>query len=69
MPGDRAALLEQARPISIELDVRLGGGTIVLPGVTVGATTAVGAGSAVTRDPPPGVVAAGDPARVPRPLP
>ena len=37
---------------------------IVLPGVTIGDNTVVGAGSVVTRDLPCGVVAAGNPCRV-----
>jgi maltose O-acetyltransferase len=48
--------------------VWLGGGAIVLPGVTIGENTVVGAGSVVTRDLPAGVVALGSPARVTRPL-
>ena len=41
---------------------------IVLPGVTIGADTVVGAGSVVTRDLPAGVLAVGNPARVLREL-
>jgi maltose O-acetyltransferase len=52
----------------IEANVWLGGGVIVLPGVTIGENTVVGAGSIVTRDLPPNVVAAGNPARVVRSL-
>jgi len=44
--------------------VWLGGGAIVCPGVTIGAGTTIGAGSVVTRDIPPGVVAAGNPCRI-----
>jgi maltose O-acetyltransferase len=60
---------EYARPISIGDNVWLGGGVIVCPGVTIGSNTVVGAGSVVTRDLPPDVVAVGSPARVVRPLP
>jgi acetyltransferase-like isoleucine patch superfamily enzyme len=37
---------------------------IVCPGVTIGADSVIGAGAVVTRDVPPGVVAAGNPCRV-----
>jgi acetyltransferase-like isoleucine patch superfamily enzyme len=50
--------------ITVEDGVWLGAGCIVLPGVTIGSNTVVGAGSVVTHDLPAGVVAAGAPARV-----
>ncbi|HET7928417.1 MAG TPA: sugar O-acetyltransferase [Actinomycetota bacterium] len=65
-PDARRAKWEAAEPIAIEANVWLGGGVIVLPGVTVGENTVVGAGSIVTKDLPPNVVAAGNPARVVR---
>ena len=46
----------------------IGAGAIILPGVTVGDHTVVGAGSVVTRDLPPNVVAVGNPCRVLRPI-
>ena len=49
-------------------NVWLGGGAIVLAGVTIGADSVVGAGAVVTRDVPPGVVVVGNPARVLRPV-
>ena len=64
----RRAKWEAAEPIAIGDNVWLGGGAIVCPGVTIGADTVVGAGAVVTRDLPPGVVAAGVPARVIREL-
>ena len=64
----RAQGLEYAEPISIGDDVWLGGGAIVLPGVTIGDRAVVGAGSVVTRDVPADVVVAGNPARVIRSL-
>ncbi len=63
-PDLRRAGWEAAEPIVIGDNVWLGGGVIVLPGVTIGDDTVVGAGSVVTRDLPPGVVAVGNPARV-----
>jgi maltose O-acetyltransferase len=65
-PDARRAKWEAAEPIAIEGNVWLGGGVIVLPGVMIGENTVVGAGSIVTKDLPPNVVAAGNPARVVR---
>lgn len=42
----------------------LGAGVIVLPGVSIGDNTVVGAGSVVTRDLPANVVSVGSPCRV-----
>lgn len=67
-PEPRRAGWEAAQPIVIEDNVWLGGGVIVLPGVTIGADTVVGAGAVVTRDLPAGVLALGNPARVVRSL-
>ncbi len=60
---------EYALPITIEDDVWLGGNVVVLPGVTVGRGSTVGAGSVVTRDVEPLTVVAGNPARLIRRLP
>lgn len=59
---------EFAKPITIGDDVWVGGGAIVCPGVTIGSRCVIGAGSVVTRDIPPGVLAAGNPCRVIRAL-
>ena len=67
-PDTRRAKWEAAEPIAIEGNVWLGGGVIVLPGVTIGENTVVGAGSIVAKDLPPDVVAAGNPASVVRSL-
>ena len=64
----RRAYLELALPVSVGDGVWLGGGAIICPGVTIGENTVVGAGSVVTRDLPPNVLAAGNPCRVIRPL-
>jgi carbonic anhydrase/acetyltransferase-like protein (isoleucine patch superfamily) len=55
-------------PVRIGDDVFLGARTIVLKGVEIGAGTVVGAGSVVSGSLPSGVVAAGNPCRVLRPL-
>jgi len=64
----RAQGLEYAEPIAIGDDVWLGGGAVVLPGVTIGDRAVVGAGSVVTRDVRADTVVAGSPARVIRTL-
>lgn len=55
-------------PIRIGKNCWLGAGVIVLPGVTIGDNTVIGAGSVVTRDIPSDVVAVGSPCRVLRPI-
>jgi maltose O-acetyltransferase len=54
---------EVAKPIVIEDNAWLGGGAILLPGVTVGRNAVVGAGAVVTRSVPADTVVAGNPAR------
>jgi UDP-2-acetamido-3-amino-2,3-dideoxy-glucuronate N-acetyltransferase len=48
----------------IERGASVGGGAVLLPGITVGAGAMVGAGSVVTRPVPPGVTVVGNPARI-----
>jgi maltose O-acetyltransferase len=67
-PAARLAKWEAAQPIHIGNNVWLGGGTIVLPGVSIGDNSVVGAGAVVTRSLPANVVAVGNPARVVRQL-
>lgn len=63
-PQPRRDKLEAAKPITVDDNVWIGGGAIVLPGVTVGQNSVVGAGAVVTRDVPANVVVVGNPARV-----
>ncbi|MFB6556850.1 sugar O-acetyltransferase, partial [Streptomyces sp. NPDC056405] len=67
-PDLRRTMWEYAKPITVGDRVWLGGGVTVLPGVTIGADTVVGAGSVVTKDLPPKVLAVGNPARIVREL-
>lgn len=67
-PEPRRSKLEAARPITIGDNVWLGGGVIVLPGVSIGPNSVVGAGAVVAKDLPGDVVAVGNPARVVRDL-
>ena len=56
----------QTAPVRIGNDVWIGGGAIILPGVTIGTNVVIGAGSVVTRDVPDHTVACGNPCRVMR---
>ncbi|MDL2284555.1 sugar O-acetyltransferase [Oxalobacter sp. OttesenSCG-928-P03] len=67
-PDERKKGLEFARPVTIEDDVWIGGGTIINPGVTIGRGTTIGSGSVVTHDIPPNVVAVGNPCMIIRKL-
>ncbi|OAN58377.1 sugar O-acetyltransferase [Sphingomonas sp. TDK1] len=62
-PVLRARGLEYGRPIRIGANVWIGGGALILPGVTIGEDAIIGAGSVVTRDVPPGITVMGNPAR------
>ncbi len=56
--------LEIALPITIGNNVWIGANVTVLPGVTIGDDAVIGAGSVITKDIPPGVLAVGNPCRV-----
>jgi acetyltransferase-like isoleucine patch superfamily enzyme len=57
------------RPVVVESGAWVALRATLLPGVTVGRGSVVGAGSVVTDDVPPNTLVAGNPARVVRPLP
>jgi maltose O-acetyltransferase len=63
-PQLRRSGVEAAREVHIGNNVWLGGGCILCPGIKIGDGSVIGAGSVVTREIPPGVVAAGNPCRV-----
>ena len=67
-PELRRQVYQYNFPIHIEENVWIGAGVIVLPGVTIGKNSVIGAGSVVTRDIPENVVAMGTPCRVARPI-
>lgn len=56
--------LEYAKPVHIGNNVWIGAGVSIMPGVTIGDDTVIGAGSVVTRSIPSGVVAVGNPCKV-----
>jgi maltose O-acetyltransferase len=64
----RRARWESAQPITIGDGAWIGGGVIVCPGVSIGEQAVVGAGSVVTRDIPPRVLAVGSPCKAVRPI-
>ena len=68
LPELRLRGLQYNMPIRIGKNCWLGAGVTVLPGITIGDNTVVGAGSLVTRDLPANVVAVGSPCRVIRPI-
>jgi maltose O-acetyltransferase len=63
-PQQRRSGAEFGRPVRIGSNVWIGGGAILLPGVSVGDDALIGAGSVVTRDVPAGATVVGNPARI-----
>lgn len=63
-PSKRRKGLQYAKKVIIENNVWLGAGVIIMPGVTIGENTIIGAGSIVTKNIPSNVVAVGNPCRV-----
>ena len=63
-PSLRARGLQYNMPVHIGCNCWLGAGVIIMPGVTIGDNTVIGAGSVVTKDIPSNVVAVGNPCRV-----
>lgn len=65
-PELREQVCQYNLPIRIGNRVWIGAGAVILPGVTIGDDSVIGAGSVVTKDIPAGVVAFGNPCRVQR---
>jgi maltose O-acetyltransferase len=63
-PAERREGFELGRPVRIGKHAWIGGGAIILPGISIGDETVIGAGSVVTRDVPAGATAVGNPARI-----
>lgn len=67
-PAQRREGLEFSRPVRIGRNVWIGGGAIILPGVSIGEDAIVAAGSVVTRDVASGATVMGNPARPRQPV-
>lgn len=63
-PESRKKQAQYNLPIHIKDNVWIGANTVVLPGVTIGENSVIGAGSVVTKNIPANVVAVGNPCRV-----
>jgi len=59
----RSIGLQYVKPVTIEENVWIGAGTVVVPGVKIGKNSVIGAGSVVVKDIPENVVAVGNPCR------
>lgn len=64
LPELRVKAYQYNATVHIGKNCWLGAGVIVLPGITIGDNTVVGAGSVVAKDLPPNVIAVGNPCRV-----
>lgn len=64
LPVLREKAMQYNRAVKIGSNVWIGANAVVLPGVTIGRNSVIGAGSVVTKDIPENVVAAGNPCRV-----
>lgn len=65
---NRVAVVGKSAPVRIENNAWIGDSVIVCKGVTIGENSVIGAGSVVTRSIPANTIAAGNPARVIKPL-
>lgn len=63
-PVERSSGREYAIPVKIGDDVWIGGGALIMPGVTVGDRVVIASGSVVTKDIPNDAVVGGNPARI-----
>ena len=63
-PELRYQAMQYNIPVHIGENVWIGANAVVLPGVTIGDNSVIGAGSVVTKDIPPNVIAVGNPCRV-----
>ena len=65
-PNLREKGVQYNLPVKIGNRVWIGANSVVMPGVTIGDNSIIGAGSVVTKDIPPNVIAFGNPCKVHR---
>ena len=63
-PDLRRKQVQYNLPIHIGNNVWIGGGAFIMPGITIGENSIIGANSVVTKDVPPNVIAVGNPCKV-----
>lgn len=63
-PQLREMALQYNKPVHIGNNCWIGAGVLIMPGVTIGDNTVIGAGSVVTKDIPANVVAVGNPCKI-----
>lgn len=63
-PIERSSGKEFGEPVKVGNDVWIGGGAMIMPGVTIGDRVVIASGAVVTKDVPDDVVVGGNPARV-----
>ena len=63
-PGLRSKQAQYNMPVHIGTNVWIGANSVILPGVSIGDNSVIGAGSVVTKDIPANVVAVGNPCKV-----
>ena len=61
---ERITWVEYAKPVTIGKNCWIAGNVTILPGVTIGDNTVIGAGSVVTKDIPANSLAFGNPCKV-----
>lgn len=66
LPSLREKAMQYNIDVHIGRNVWIGAGAVILPGITIGDNSVIGAGSIVTKDIPSNVVAVGNPCRVMR---
>ena len=64
LPELRELVYQYNAPVHIGRNCWIGAGVIIIPGITIGDNTVIGAGSIVTKDIPANVIAVGNPCRV-----